>query len=479
MADVLPPGVDRVDHVGTQHRLHELLAQLQPPAGGQGGRRGQRGGGRLPGGFEAGAAQGGQPAAAGGGRRGGVGAADRAVDHPGLAGGQRDGPLEDVGIVPPAVAPQGGGDMVVDGVAQEDVQLVVFDLAQFGRRPGPQQAVAFPDVGVLQGEEALLRVGVQGGAGAGAPQPDVYRRPPGPVAEDQAVQLGAAGAGAGKGQQAVAGGQRAGQRRPGHGRGFGGGQRQGALPRRAGHREAGRRRAGVAVAHPQPGFFQRRRQGEAVAGGVPRAVRPGAGAGGGGAAEAHPVADGEALHRHFAPTQPVKDQVVVGAGAGEAEFLIVPGLAVGRRRGQPDIRAGDREGPAGGGGVPGAGHVVEHQVLGGVGAVAQLGPDQPGVRPQRRKGDVGIDPVLPFQFMAQGVAGKVGRGGPDMVAAFKGDVGQVHPAAVEAGKDRKVEPHAVAGRRDVGNAAVLFGIRAPGGQGQVVVLWGYSHSGLP
>src|SRR5699024_10769485 len=117
VADVLPPGVDRVDHVGTQHRLHELLAQLQPPAGGQGGRRGQRGGGRRPGSFEAGAAQGGQPAAAGGGRRGGVGAADRAVDHPGLAGGQRDGPLEDVGIVPPAVAPQGGGDMVVDGVA--------------------------------------------------------------------------------------------------------------------------------------------------------------------------------------------------------------------------------------------------------------------------------------------------------------------------------------------------------------------------
>lgn len=255
-----------------------------------------------------------------------------------------------------------------------------------------------------------------------------------------------------------------------------GGQGQAAA---AGQIKGGSFLAGIAVPHPQPGLGHGFRQGEGIPHPVSFAVgdHPAEGAPAAGTAEAvpHAVPVGEAFHRFFGPAQTVKPQMVQRPGHRKLQVIVIVSGQAHRPLRQADVCPADVEPGPGGLGGPGTGHIVEHQVLEGIGTVAQLRPDQAGVLPQGGEGNVRIDPVFPLQFVAQGVAGQVRRRLPHMVSTLKSDVGHIHPAAVQPGKDRKVEADSVPGCGNVRNAAVFFGIGTPGGQGQVVGFKGWLH----
>ena len=111
---------------------------------------------------------------------------------------------------------------------------------------------------------------------------------------------------------------------------------------------------------------------------------------------------------------------------------------------------------------------MEHQILRSICIVVELGTDQPGILPQGSKRDVCIQLILPQELVAERVAAQVRSRSPGVKAAFKPYIGHIDPAAIHSRKNGQVKPNAVVGRRNMGNAAVTFGVGAPCRQGKVM-----------
>ncbi len=113
-------------------------------------------------------------------------------------------------------------------------------------------------------------------------------------------------------------------------------------------------------------------------------------------------------------------------------------------------------------------HEVQHEVLVHPRVVDQLGPHQPRPLGERGEGDIATDAVLPFELVAVGEEGQVGRHFPRVEAALPVHIGHHDLAAVVAREDAQVKPQAALQVANVGNAVVGLGVAAPGRQPQVV-----------
>ena len=465
--DVLAPGVDGIHHIGEQGGAHEPLAQLVLLPFGQ-----QRSGGvgvlPLP---AAGPIQICQLAAAFQRLLTAGSAAHRAVDAAMLPRLQGDGPDKQVGKMTLSVAPQHRIHMVLNGIPQENIQLVVFDLPQLPVAVLPDQTVIFFGVPVLEQQNPLLLQQFHLRPGRRLPDLDLHLVGLGSLAEHQAVQLGLPFPAAGELQHHLAGSEGRFQLHPSKAWPRADRQFQLLAP---GQSEQPRFGAGIEIPHHQTGGRQGLFQPQLVPHLVPFSVgdhlaEP-AHAAFAAEALAHAVALDKALHRLLAPAQAVHGQAVPGPGHRKPKVFMVAGQRHRRPLGQGDVRPRHLKVGVGGAGQVQAGHPVQHQVLGLIGVVAALRPDQAGIGPRLGEGDIGIHPVLPFQLVADGIPGQVGSGVPHMVTAFKGHVGHVHPPPVVSRKHRQIKPHAVIFCGNMGNAAVLLGIRPPGGQRQVMGL---------
>ena len=317
-------------------------------------------------------------------------------------------------------------------------------------------------MGIFQGEEALFFVQFHFRTCAAPPRRDAERSAVRRFAQRKTIQLGAACA-CGRQRQRV----RACRQRPGQANARYLRLRHG---RQLQHITRGKpisRGCAVCVdiAHTQIGPLQRLLQRERIGYSVSRAAwqrlaeRPVPGR----TAESkpHAVSARKALHRLLGAAHAVPSQPVRGTRHGKAQVVIVFGQHKSRVLRQAHFRARQRKPAVRGHGVMRAGHIMQHKILRRVCPVAAFHTDQTGVFAQRRERNVRVYAIFPFQLVPQRIAGKVRRGLPHVISAFKPYVGHIHTAAVQPGKYGKVKPDAVVCGRDMGNTAVLLLYTAP------------------
>ena len=105
---------------------------------------------------------------------------------------------------------------------------------------------------------------------------------------------------------------------------------------------------------------------------------------------------------------------------------------------------------------------VQHPVIHAAAA------DHPQVFLPPGEGDIRIDAVFRFELLAVGVVLKVGRDTPRQVAGGPQHVGNPELPPVDARHHREVEPHAPGAVGEVGDSEILFGVRPPVREREIV-----------
>ena len=170
----------------------------------------------------------------------------------------------------------------------------------------------------------------------------------------------------------------------------------------------------------------------------------------------------------FAPAQTIPGQTFIGTVDGKIQGVIILCPDKGRVFRQGYLTARQGEAAVGRNGIPSGCHIMKHQILRSIGIVVELGTDQPGILPQGSKRDVCIQLILPQELVAERVAAQIRSRSPGVKAAFKPYIGHIDPAAIHSRKNGQVKSNAIVGRRNMGNAAVSFGVGAPRRQGKIM-----------